>query len=209
MLNKTNTAVAEVQDFAALAALLDGNKSCRIISLVYRAKETGELARHTLLLNVNRRNALARDLAVLAARLPKLTGVFRQACEELIASITETLTTGQNSQYTKAGYYTAEGNGNLQTSIKDVCYVRGYSIGKEVLEAGTYKTVKSSDKTKAKNALRKALKNTRIREFRITPENFKVARAEGKAIVIDATSTNLNKLAGLPPVTLAVPAISA
>lgn len=209
MLNNNTASVAEVKDFAALAALLDGNKSCRIISLVYRSKETGELARHTLLLNVNRRNALARDLAVLVAKLPKLTGVFHQACEELITSITETLTTGQNSQYTKAGYYTAEGNGNLQTSIKDVCYVRGYSIGKEVLEKGTYKMVKSSDKTIAKNTLRKGLKNTRIREFRITPDNFKVARAECRAITIDATSMNLNKLAGFPPVTLAVPVVSA
>lgn len=196
--------MVEVQDFAALAALLDGNKSARFISLVYRAKETGELARHTILLNVNRRNALARDLAVLAGKLPKLTGVFRQACEELIASITETLTKGTNSQYTKAGYYTAEGQGNLQTSIKNVCYVRGYSVRKEVIEKGTYKKVNSSEKTKAKNTLRKALKNTRIREFRITPDNFKLARAEGKAIVLDASATGLNRLANLPPVTIAV-----
>lgn len=204
MLNK-NTPMVEVQDFAALAALLDGNKSARFISLVYRAKETGELARHTILLNVNRRNALARDLAVLAGKLPKLTGVFRQACEELIASITETLTKGTNSQYTKAGYYTAEGQGNLQTSIKNVCYVRGYSVRKEVIEKGTYKKVNSSEKTKAKNTLRKALKNTRIREFRITPDNFKLARAEGKAIVLDASASSLNKLSSFPPVTLAIP----
>ena len=197
--------MVEVQDFAALAALLDGNKSARFISLVYRAKETGELARHTILLNVNRRNALARDLAVLAGKLPKLTGVFRQACEELIASITETLTKGTNSQYTKAGYYTAEGQGNLQTSIKNVCYVRGYSVRKEVIEKGTYKKVNSSEKTKAKNTLRKALKNTRIREFRITPDNFKLARAEGKAIVLDASASSLNKLSSFPPVTLAIP----
>lgn len=202
---KTNNASVAVQDFAALAALLDGNKSARFISLLYRAKETGELARHTILLNVNRRNALARDLAVLAGKLPTLKGVFRQACEELIASITETLTKGTNSQYTKAGYYTAEGQGNLQTSIKNVCYVRGYSVRKEVIEKGTYKAVKSSEKTLAKNSLRKALKNTRCREFRITPENFLVARAEGKAIIIDATATSIAKLAGLPPVTLAVP----
>ena len=204
MLNK-NSSTATVQDFAALAALLDGNKSARFISLVYRSKETGELARHTILLNVNRRNALARDLAVLAGKLPTLKGVFRQACEELIASITETLTKGTNSQYTKAGYYTAEGQGNLQTSVKNVCYVRGYSIGKEVLEAGTYKKVNSSEKTKAKNTLRKALKNTRIREFRITPDNFKLARAEGKAIVLDASASSLNKLSSFPPVTLAIP----
>lgn len=186
-------------------ALLDGNKSARFISLVYRAKKTGELARHTILLNVNRRRALARDLAVLAARLPKLSGVEQVACEELIASITQSLTTGTNSQYTKTGYYTAEGNGNVQTSVKDECFIRGYSIGKEVLEPGEYKKVNSRPKTIAKNKLRKGLKNTRCREFKITPENFLMARAEGKAIVIDAAATKLDKLAGLPPVTLAVP----
>ena len=206
MLNNSNTtASAAVQDFDSLVALLDGNKSARFITLVYRAKESGELARHTLLLNVNRRNALARDLAVLSAKLPKLSGIEAVACGELIASITETLVTGQNSQYTKAGYYAAEGNGNVQVSVKDVCYVRGYSTGKVVLEKGEYKTVKSSAKTIAKNVLRKGLKNTRVREFRITPENFLLARADGKAIVIDATGTSLNKLANLPPVTLAVP----
>jgi len=204
MLNAQNKSV-ELLDFNALVALLDGNHACRFVSLVYRAKETGELARHTIMLNVNRRNALARDLAVLAGMLPKLAGIKRQACEELIASITETLTTGQNSAYTKQGYYAAQGNGNVQVSVNDVCYVRGYSIGKEVLEAGTYKKVKSSEKTLAKNELRRKLKNTRCREFRITLDNFKLARAEGKALIIDATATSLNKLAGLPPVTLAVP----
>jgi hypothetical protein len=204
MLNKVNASVA-VQDFAALVALLDGNKSARFVSLLYRSKESGELARHTILLNVNRSNCLARDLAVLAVKLPKLTGIARQACEELIASITQTLTTGQNSQYTKAGYYEKQGNGNLQVSVKDVAYVRGYTIGKQVIEAGTYPTVNSSQKTIAKNKLRKLLKNTRCRDFRITPENFLVARAEGQAIIIDATATSLNKLAGLPPVTVAIP----
>lgn len=206
MLNnsKTATAAVEVQDFDALVSMLDGNKSARFISLTYRAKETGELARHTILLNVNRRNALARDLAVLAGKLPKLSGLARQACEELMASITETLTTGQNSQYTKAGYYDGQGNGNVQMSVKRVAYVRGYSVRKEVIEAGTYKTVKSAAKTIEKNKLRKMLKNTRCREFIIKPENFVMARHDGKAIVIDATA-RLNELAGLPPVTLAVP----
>jgi len=206
MLNKQtdSTAAVEIKDFDSLVALLDGNKSARFISLLYRAKETGELARHTILLNVNRRNALARDLAILAAKLPKLTGIARQACEELIASITESLTTGQNSQYTKAGYYEGKGNGNAQVSVKNVCYIRGYSVRKEVIEAGTYKQVKSAAKTIEKNKLRKLLKNTRCREFIIKPENFLLARHDGKAIMIDA-SANLNKLAGLPSVTLAVP----
>jgi len=190
---------------AELAAFLDGNHSCRFATLLYTASGTGEVARHTVMFNVNRRKALARDLAVLATKLPKLTGFAQTACEELIASITETLTTGQNSQYTKAGYYTAEGNGNVQVANTGVCYVRGYSVGKKVIRPGVYKQVKSSPKTLAKNELRRGLKNPRIREFRITPENFSAAHANGAEIVIDATATNLNKLAGLPPVTLAVP----
>ena len=208
MLNNTSvqTVLAAVTNFAELVTLLDGNHSARFISLTYRAKESGELARHTILLNVDRTTCLKRDLAILKRKQGRFADPIKnQACDELIASMTETLTTGSNSQYTKKGYYTAEGNGNVQVSVLDVCYLRGYSTGKEVLEKGTYKTVKSSAKTIAKNELRKALKNTRCREFRITPENFIMARHDGKAIVIDATGSNLNKLAGLPPVTLAVP----
>lgn len=205
MLNKnTNTGSAAVLNFAALVALLDGNKSARFVSLIYRAKETGELARHTILLNVNRTRCLKVDLANLQAMRPSLTGVMADACDELIASITETLTTGSNSQYTKAGYYAKQGNGNVQTSVKDICYIRGYTVRKEVLQKGTYKTVKSSPKTLAKNSLRKGLKNTRCREFLIKADNFVMARHDGKAILIDASAT-LKPLAGLPPVTLAVP----
>jgi len=205
MLNKTNSNSVAVLDFAALVAMLDGNKSARFISLLYRAKETGELARHTLLLNVRRERCLKVDLANLTALRPSLTGIEAQACDELIASITETLTTGQNSQYTKAGYYAGQGNGNVQVSVKDVCYVRGYSVRKDVIEAGTYKEVRSAAKTIAKNKLRKGLKNTRCREFRITPENFIMARHEGKAIILDASGSSLGKLANLAPVTMAVP----
>lgn len=204
MLNKTIASPA-VLDFAAFVALMDGNKSARFVSLLYRAKESGEVARHTLLLNVNRSRCLKVDLANLTALRPTLNGIEAQACDELIASITETLTTGSNSQYTKRGYYTAEGNGNVQVSVNDVCYIRGYSTGKEVITEGTYKKVNSSAKTLAKNKLRKTLKNTRVREFIVTPANFLMARHDGKAIVVDATGSNLNKLAGLPPVTIAVP----
>jgi hypothetical protein len=83
--------------------------------------------------------------------------------------------------------------------------VRGYSIRKKVIEPGVYKAVKSSPKTVEKNKLRKMLKNPRVREFLVTPENFVAARANGARIEIDATASNLNNLAGLPPVTLATP----
>lgn len=188
-----------------LAAQLDGNGSARFVTVLYRSKESGELARHTINLNVKRERCLRRDVAVLSALRPTLAGLDAIAADELLASMRETLETGRNSAYTKAGYYAAEGNGNVQVSVKDVAYVRGYVVRKEVVEAGSYKTVKSAPKTIAKNKLRKLLRNTKVREYRISPENFVMARAEGKAIFIDATGTGLNKLAGLPPVTLAVP----
>lgn len=188
-----------------LAETLDGNGSARFVSILYRSKESGELARHTINLNVNRTRCLRRDVRVLDALRPTLTGLEAVAADELLASMRETLETGKNSAYTKAGYYAGEGNGNVQVSVKDVAYVRGYSVRKEVLEAGTYKTVKSAPKTLAKNKLRKLLRNTKVREFRISPENFVAARAEGKMIFINAAGSNLNKLASAPPVTIAVP----
>lgn len=200
----TKTSAVAVQDFDAFVRLMDGNKSSRFVSLLYRSKESGELARHTILLNVNRTRCLKVDLANLMALRPSLEGIKAQACDELTDSITKSLN-GTQDAYTKANFYTAEGNGNVQTGSNGVHYIRGYTTGKQVIEKGTYKSVKSAPKTIAKNELRKTLKNTRCREFRITPENFIVARAEGKAILIDASATGLNALAKLPPVTLAVP----
>lgn len=203
MTNEKSSSVA-ILNFASLVALLDGNKSCRFISLVYRAEESGELARHTIMLNIRRNVMLKHDVAKLQAMLPSLSGFDKQACEELILSMEKSLN-GTQDGYTKAGYYEAQGNGNVQVSVKSECYIRGYSLGKEVIEKGTYKEVKSRPLTIAKNKLRKVLKNTKCREFKITVENFVMARHDGKAIVIDATATSLNKLANLPPVTLSVP----
>lgn len=194
-----------VLSFEELVACLDGNNAAKFATITYRAKTSGELARYTVIFNVNRTNALKRDLAFLKSHRPSLSGIDAMACDELIASITETLETGSNSLYTKKGYYAAEGNGNVQVSIRDKAYVRGYVIRKDVIEKGEYKAVKSAPKTVAKNKLRKKLKNTRIREFIIDTENFVCARTDGKAIILDATGSNLNKLANTPPITLAVP----
>lgn len=198
----------ETLNLTELARLLDGNGSAKIASITYRAKESGEKARHKLLFNVSYHTALARDLSVLSGKLPKLTGIAREACLELIASFTETLATGKNSRYTKEGYYAAKGKGNVQVGENNIVYVRGYSLGKTVIEPGTYKTVKSAEKTIEKNKLRSKLRSTRIREFRVTPENFVSARANGNELVIDATETNLNRLANLPPVVVATPSVA-
>lgn len=196
----TNT---EILDFAKFVEILDGNKSARFVSLVYKAKGTGELARHTILLNVNRNRCLAVDLANLKAKRPGLTGLDAQAADELIASLEDSLT-GYNPRYTKHGYYEGQGNGNAQVSIKDVAYIRGYSVRKDVLKEGTYKEVKSRPLTVAKDKLRKEFKSGRCRDFIVTPATFKSARHNGKTITVDASGPEDVTLADLPTATVAV-----
>jgi hypothetical protein len=189
----TNTEVLKFDEFVAL---LDGNKSARFVSLVYKAKETGELARHTILLNVNRARALKVDLANLEAKRGSLTGLDLQAAGELIASLKASIA-GYNPLYTKHGYYAAAGNGNVQVSVLDKAYIRGYSVKKDVLVKGTYKEVKSKPLTIAKDNLRKEFKSGKCREYIVTPANFKSARHDGKTIVVDATGSADTTLSGI------------
>lgn len=199
MPNKKNQTA--VLDFDGFVRLMDGNKSAKFISIVYRAKETGELARHTVNLNISRRRCLQEDLQFLKDLRPQLTGIAAIACQELLESVTDSLT-GFNPRYTKHGYYEKNGNGNVDVSVKQVVYLRGYSIGKFVIEPGVYKKVNHRLKTLLKNKIREELKNCRCLEYIVTPENFVFARHAGKMIVIDASGSNLSKLAGLAPVAL-------
>ena len=178
-----------------LTKLVDQNtSSCRIVSVLYRkkgnggkgkSKGDGEVSRQTVLLNVDRTNCLKRDLSVLKSTLETLTDpVEVQGCQELINSVQNSLD-GFNPEYTKHGYYEGQGNGNVQESILDRVYVRGYVIKKEVLVSGKYDPVKSSPKTLFKNKLRKGLKNTRVREFIVSSDNLKSLSVNGNRILLD------------------------
>jgi hypothetical protein len=169
--------------------------------LTYRAKSTGEVAKHTILLNVKRNRCLRVDLENLKKKLPSLDGLQAEACQELIDSITETLETGGNRRYTKTGYYQKVGNGNVVEGKTGVVYVRGYAISKTVLIEGEYKKVNSRPKTIEKNKLRKELKSSRVREFRITGENFIFARNRGRTLEIHTVDpSRLKELQALPPI---------
>ena len=206
MLNDSmnQTAAVEVLDFDALVKFLDGNKSARFASLLYRSKESGELARYTILLNAKYDRCLRADVAKLESMLPTLTGLDKQAAEELLKSKLASLN-GTQTGYTKKGYFQAQGNGNVQVSVKRVVYIRGFRVAKEVIEKGTYPKVNSRPLTIAKDKIRKQLKPDRCRDWIVSEETFKLARHEGRTLVIDATNTGLNRLADLPPVTLSVP----
>ena len=160
--------------------------ACRFASITYRAKETGELARHTLFLGVNVERAYRRDLALYKRKVGKLQGIESIACGELIDSLTESLTVGigNNSAYTCKGVYHPIAPGIKRHKESGDVYLNGFSIGKKVLQAGVYKDVKSSDKTLAKNKLRKIGKLGRFRQFIIKPDNVKRVHVMGKVFAV-------------------------
>lgn len=142
----------------------------RFVSLEYTAKGTGEVARHTIALGVSISNAYKRDLVILRNLMPTLKGSDAIACQELMDSLSESLTKGigNNSAYTCKDVYKGICNGVKLHLEKGELHVTGFGIAKTVIEPGVYKTVKSSDKTLAKNALRKRMKSGKFRQFALS-----------------------------------------
>lgn len=166
---------------APLASL--SNVGARFASFTYASKGSGEVARHVVALGVNVERAYRRDLAVLQGKRNTLSGVELQACDELIASLQNSLEKGigNNDAYTCADTYTPVCKGVKVHKENGELHVFGFSMGKTVLEAGEHKKVKSSEKTIAKNKLRKGLKSGKFRQFAFG--NVASARIEGKTLV--------------------------
>jgi len=157
----------------------------RFASFTYTAKGTGETARHRLALGVDIERAYRRDLRVLNGKRPHLDGIALVACDELIASLRESLEKGigNNSAYTCAGVYDRFAKGIKAHAETGALHVTGFSLGKTVLAPGVYKDVKSSEKTIAKNALRKLLKSGKIRQFAFA--EITGAKMNGKTLEIE------------------------
>lgn len=157
----------------------------RFASLTYIAKGSGEKAVHTLVLGVNVERAYRRDIAILRGKAKTLVSpVERQACAELLRSLRESLRVGlgNNSAYTCAGVYTSLARGIKQHNDNGQVHITGFTIGKKVIVEGVHKQVKSSAKTLAKNALRRAMKSGKFRQFVF--DNLEGARLEGKTFTL-------------------------
>ena len=154
----------------------------RFMSFVYRTKEN-ELSHYLLHLNVNLKRVYENDLNALRKYECK-NDVERTALAELIASVEESLVTNfRNSAYTKIDYYT-----HLTKSVKyhdDVLYVNAFCVRKTVIESITRKEVKSSEKTIAKNKIRRTcMKQSKFREFRLDMSQIKEIRINNKTIEV-------------------------
>jgi hypothetical protein len=151
----------------------------------YRAKQTGELAIHTIGLNFDMAQLYTDDVTAVSAlhsayakdynTNPKNDDakIHMLAAGEILASLKESLTVGIgfNSKYTHAPfagdtYVNMAGCQNVKVHKESgLVYVLGVSINKTILEAGEYKEVKSRPLTIAKNKIRKELQTGHIRQL--------------------------------------------
>lgn len=177
---------------SALATAVEDTKrtGARFVGMTY-TNENGETSKYRLIMGINLVSLYKSDLRTLKALRPSLEGVKAVACDELIASIENSLTKGigNNDAYTLKGYYTPiTPNGEVKLHVNEAgethLYIRGYVLTKDVLVKGTYKTVNSSDKTLAKKELEKSLKRGKIRTFKVNVAVLEGIRMNGMDIEI-------------------------
>lgn len=168
----------------------------QFVSLTYRAKSSGELARYTAILGANYHNLIEKSKLALEltpeteiVALGIDSSIAAQAKADVLTSFAKTLAAHangeQNADYTKRGQYSPLGNGlNLNTtdfSIQLFTLVQS----KVVIEPGEHKKVNSKPLTIAKNKITKMLPIGKFREFAVDAGNFQNVRLQGETLVLE------------------------
>lgn len=165
-------------------------EQAQFVGFQYKTKETGEVARHTLIVGVSYDEQIRRSITALELLKATLRSELEiQAYEELLKSFQNTLSchavSEYNPRYTKADAY-VDICRNLKYCLSTgVINVSGIQHAKRLIEPGTYKKVNSRPLTIAKNNLRDQLPVSRWREYCVSGENLQVARLQGVELVLD------------------------
>ena len=152
-------------------------KGAQFARFTYTAKGTGEVASVLVNLGVDFKNLYLRDILTLREMKPTLEGVEADACAELLASLEQSVEKGlgNNDAYVHGKDNT---DGSTYATIPGVPGVKIHKeeghvllsccfVNKTVITPGTYKKVNSSEKTLAKNRIRKSLRTSTIRSYRL------------------------------------------
>lgn len=170
-----------------------GNRA-QFASLTYTAKESGETARHTLILGASycamiEKAKLALELTPESEliTLGIAPEIATQAKCEMLASFAKTLaTTGKgmkNDTYTNADTY-------IPTAVPGIKYnvnsgelaLFGLALSKAVITPGVYKTVNSKPLTIAKRKIEKHVRTLSPKTFIVKAESFEAMRLNGETI---------------------------
>ncbi len=162
----------KIQDFVNKFKAMEG-KGARFIGFTYTNAE-GETAKRVINIGVSYENMLKKDIALLPSLAHIASPLYSEtdwndAKAELAESLRKSLagestprSEGQHDAYLPiaVGLRWHIGNSEL--------HITGVSHSKEILVAGTYKTVNSKPKTLAKNAIKKSLRSNEYRTFKVT-----------------------------------------
>lgn len=161
----------------------------KFASLTYASKQSGEVARHTLIIGANYNKVVQESLLELEIMLPTLTGIKAQACDELMESFKKTLEAHargeQNEDYTKKGLYRTLCTGLQCLDTDGTLEICGLSHAKAVITPGVFKEVKSRPLTIAKNELRALTRAGKWRTFCLDAGNLNGVRLNGETLELE------------------------
>jgi hypothetical protein len=150
-------------------------KGCRFMSFLYTTKGTGETSKYQINFGVDYHNACAQDKIALESYIPT-NDLEVTAKDEMLQSLTETLTLGVSSSYTNADKFVPIGKGMRQHVETNELYVWGFVQSKEQVAPPTNpkKPVNSRPLTLAKKAIEKAcdFKRLKFGQFILNPEHI-------------------------------------
>jgi len=150
------------------------------------SRVTSGVNRYNVLLGVDTETSYERQVAHLTALLPTLTGLDAVAGQELLDSLHESLEggIGNNSRYTQrdVAYLPFPGLPNVWTHPNGTLSIRAKVQSSVVLVAAEWRTVKSSPKTLAKDALRAGLPSSGFATFNL--RDLSGARLNGNTLEI-------------------------
>jgi hypothetical protein len=177
-------------DIPSLVSVLSHRKCATFASFTYTTKESAETARFTVILHSNVNTLYQKDIDALEAMLKTDLGVIlHSAACELLASRQKSLEVGigNNPAYTCRDVYThfAQFPGVKLHNETGELHITGLVYAKTVITPGTYKHVNSSEKTLAKNTIRRNLPSGRFRQFAINPANLLSVRINGETLELD------------------------
>ena len=156
------------------------------VSIKNYTNQQGETSNYLFNLGINYDKAkqddikLLQDLDVTTLKEAKSSIIdLEKAKVELINAF---IKPNENRSNGQQDAYTSIGNGIKVHNESGLLYVWGFQQNKTVLVKGTYKEVKSSDLTIAKNELRKLLKTGKFKQFSVAVGN--TIKANGTTLEI-------------------------
>ena len=168
----------------AIAATPTGVSFIRIKD--YLSKTSGEIAHHLVNVGVSFAKAKEKDIeflknldVLLLMDMKSTKPMLEIARVELLNSL---ISPDENRSQAQADAYThiESIQGVKIHNETGIVYVYAMTVSKEIVTKGTYKTVNSSEKTIAKNELKKLLKSTQYRQFLIP--NITAIKANGDTL---------------------------